>query len=133
MIFLKNFFVSSSPAVDFIPIHHDVALSIRESGCNNGLATIHLPESGALLWITTEAPTETLQKIWQKEKRLTPTFLSLPFQKKELLLGPKQHIYLVDTTDLSKRREFYVQVMGEGEQQEAGRAQQRTAQGGRRR
>lgn len=133
MIFLKNYFVSTTKEIDFIPIIHDIRSCLQDSQIKEGLVTIHLPENGASFWLTTNSPAESLRKIWEEEKPFAFPSLSLPFQKKELVLGPKQRIYLVDTRTTPKRREFYVQVLGEGEPQGTSRSPQRPQQGGRQR
>ncbi|MDO8527544.1 MAG: hypothetical protein Q7T03_07655 [Deltaproteobacteria bacterium] len=115
MVFLKNYFVGTTQEIDFIPIIHDVRFAVHDSQIADGLATIGVPESGASLLVTTQSLEELLER---KEKlKMVEGFnmsLSIPFQKKELILNPKQIIYLVDFTAQPKRREFYVQVMGEG-------------------
>lgn len=113
MIFLKNYFVSTSPQSNCVPIIHDVRYAIRDSQMTEGLVTIHIPGDGASLLLTKEEEPKNL-----KERRGASS-LSLPFQKKELVLEPKQMIYLIDTTAKEKRREFWVQVMGEAPQAQA--------------
>lgn len=105
MIFLKNYFVDTTEKTDCIPIIHDVRFAIRDSQMKEGLVTITLPagEAGLVL-----AP-ETIQEPPADGCRS----LSLPFQNGELLLNPKEMIYLIDRAAKPKRREFVVQVMGE--------------------
>lgn len=133
MISLKNYFVSTTKEIDFIPIIHDIRSCLQDSQIKEGLVTIHLPENGAFFWLTTNAPVASLRKIWEEEKPFAFPSLSLPFQTKELVLGPKQMIYLVDTMTTPKRREFYIQILGEGEPQGTSRSPQRSQQGGKQR
>lgn len=114
MIILKNYFVGTTQHIDFVPIIHDVRLTIRDSQLSDGLVTIHTPKNGAGL-IVTPLSKEQLEEVKEKFKDLESlhTSLSLPFQKKELVLDPKQMIYLVDVDSTAKRREFYVQLLGD--------------------
>lgn len=126
MLFIKSYFVGTTPAVDFIPIIHDVRFAIRDSQATDGLVTVAIPAAGASLLVS-ELKTDQLADFAEKFKspeKLT-TSLSLPFQKKELMLDPKQILYLVDTTNSGKRREFLVHVLGEEPQK------QQPQQGGR--
>ena len=121
MIFLKNYFVNTTKAVDCIPIIHDVRYAIRDSQVANGLVTVTIPASGAGLMISERGKEE------EKNNLSRPATLSIPLRNKELLLDPKQMIYLVDFSDTGKRREFYVQVFGDNP------PAQQPPQGGRRR
>jgi len=120
VVFLKNCFVTTTSDIDCIPIIHDVRYAIRDSQINDGLVTITIPGSDASLWISQSQ--EGFEKLSQHH---CPS-LSLPFQKKELILDPQLMIYLIDFSKTGKRREFCVQVLGDAPQQ----PQQ---QGGRRR
>lgn len=105
MIFLKSYFATTTKATDFIPIIHDVRFAIRDSQIVDGLATILVPaEEGGLL-IAKEAPKEAPSGELRS--------LSLPVKNRELLLEPKQMIYLVDRSNTGRRREFVVQIFGE--------------------
>lgn len=120
MIFLKSYFVNTTRQVDTIPIIHDVRYAIRDSQVVHGLVTVTVPASGAGLMISERGKEE--------ENNLPrPATLSIPLRNKELLLDPKQMIYLVDFSDTGKRREFYVQVFGDNP------PPQQPPQGGRRR
>lgn len=94
-----------------------------------------LPQNGASLWIHPEAGPEDLQKKIEELKFHQQRSITLPFQQGELLLAPKEMIYLIDKTDSGKRREFHVTVQGAGsDKQEAapagGRGRQPTGRGG---
>lgn len=102
MIFLKNYFVATTKGTDFIPIIHDLRYAIRDSQMEEGLITFTVTENGAGFALNKESHPPL------------PSF-SIPFRKKELLLAPKQMIYLIDTTATGKRREFWIQIMGETE------------------
>ncbi len=106
--------MTTTQAIDFIPIIHDLRLTIRESPVQDGLATVTLPAGGATLFLS-DLKIDQLADFGEKFKSLEREIrsLSLPFQKKELVLEPKQMLYLVDATTIGKRREFVVQVLGE--------------------
>lgn len=118
MIFLKHYFVTTTKQTDVIPIIHDVRFAIRDSQVKEGLITITLPADEASLVVAQEV---------KKENLPTPQrSLSIPFKNGELILEPKQMIYLIDEGVSAKRREFFVQVLGEkGEAPPGGRAPRR--------
>lgn len=96
-----------------------------------------LPQNGASLWMHPEAGHEDLLKKVEELKSHQQRSITLPFQRGELLLAPKEMIYLIDKTDSGKRREFHVTVQGAGvDKQEGtpaggrGRPQGRGPQGG---
>lgn len=105
MIFLKNYFVSTTKETDCVPILHDVRFAIRDSQIPEGLVTITIPGQDASLLIAPEGLEKPLEGC-------SPSF-SLPFKNNEILLEPKQMLYLIDKTNTGKRREFFVQVMGD--------------------
>lgn len=113
MIFLKTYFVSTTKEVDFIPVIHDIQFAIRDSQVSEGLATINIPGGEAVLLVASEEEKEKLQKEFKSGEGLFLTSLSIPFQKKELLLEYKQMVYLVDKSPSARRREFQVQILGE--------------------
>lgn len=116
MIVIKNYFVSTTPEIDFIPILHDVRFAIRDSQLADGLLNIHLPDHETFLWIVPEDDAKNLRTTFNPNDPRLTNFLSLPFQKKEILLSPKQMIYLIDPTSTQKRREFFVTLMGDAPQ-----------------
>lgn len=119
MIFLKNYFISTTKQADLIPILHDVRLAIREAQVLEGLVTISLPGDEASLLITKEISKGNAAEA----KNLSGArSLSIPFTKGELVLEPKQMIYLLDKRSTQRRREFHVQVLGETEAKGEGRA-----------
>lgn len=137
MLFFKNYFVGTTQEVDFLPILHDIRFAIRDSGAPEGLVTVTLPQNGASLWIHPEAGHEDLLKKVEELKSHQQRSITLPFQRGELLLAPKEMIYLIDKMDSGKRREFHVTVQGAGvDKQEGtpaggrGRPQGRGPQGG---
>lgn len=115
MVFLKNVFISTSRGVDVIPVLHDIRFAIRDSTFVRGLVTVTLPSSGAGFVIAPEAERE---KTKETTAPLLPS-LSIPFQNGELVLAPRQTVFLIDKSSEGKRREFYVQVLGEPAQQPA--------------
>lgn len=114
MAFLKNHFVNTTEEIDFIPVIHDIRFALQGSPFSEGLVTISLPSKGGCLLVS-ELDKVKLQESGEKFKNLEGLniALTLPFQKKELVLDPRQMIYLVDFTNTAKRREFYIQVFGE--------------------
>jgi len=122
-IFLKNYFVSTTGEIDFIPIIHDVRFAIRDSKIQEGLVTISMPGEAAHILICKEDAKKSLQEKYKTLEGSSYTSQSIPFKNRELLLNPKQAIYLVDLSDQGKRREFHVQVFGESppERQRGGR------------
>lgn len=102
--------MATTGEIDFIPIIHDIRYAIRDSQIVDGLVTISIPADGSGLLVS------PLQQNQLKHTDPYPISLSLPFQKKELILDPKQMIYLVDFSKSGKRREFFVQVLGDAPQ-----------------
>ncbi len=115
MIFLKSYFANTTQDIDIIPIIHDVRFAVRDSQAVHGLVTVTLPGNGASLVISQLSKEECLElkEGWSNKDIFRPITLSIPLRNKELLLDPKQMIYLVDFSDTGKRREFYVQVFGD--------------------
>lgn len=105
MVFLKSYFVSTTKETDCIPILHDVRFAIKDSQIPEGLVTITIPGPEAGLRI---APAEKKEP----NGEFFPA-LSLPFKNNELLLEPQQMLFLIDKSNTGKRREFFVQVMGD--------------------
>ncbi|MBI4125346.1 MAG: hypothetical protein HY466_05400 [Deltaproteobacteria bacterium] len=105
MIFLKSYFVATTGQTDIIPIIHDVRFAIRDSQLKEGLVTVTLPDEQAALVVAAQVNKENLPNPQRS--------LSLPFKNGELVLEPKQMIFLIDENSDAKRREFFVQVMGE--------------------
>ncbi|MBI1908936.1 MAG: YjbQ family protein [Deltaproteobacteria bacterium] len=107
MIFLKSYFVATTTGVDKINIIHDVKRAMRESTILKGLVTITPPAGKALLTVTTE---EELKAAGLVQARS----LTLPVEKGDLLLAPREQIFLIDSDPSGRRREFWVQVIGDG-------------------
>ena len=136
MIFLKNYFVNTTGEVDVISVIHEINFAIRDSKVPDGLVTVIVPEPGAALTILEPLPEivaafkETME-IFPGEgstlsRRKEPIEMAprikaammgktihLPLQKGKLVLGPREEVILIDFETAPKRREFYVQVMGE--------------------
>lgn len=137
MIFLKNYFINTTNEVDIISIIHDVNRVIRDSKIIDGVVTVVVPEPGGSLTILEPLPelikqlkdtllifpgegVETLSR--RKEPvavapRIKAAMLGksvvLPLEKGKLVLGPREEIVLIDFEKDGRRREFYVQVMGD--------------------
>jgi secondary thiamine-phosphate synthase enzyme len=137
MIFLKNYFINTTAEVDVISIIHDVNRLVRDSKIGQGLVTVVVTQPGGALTILEPLPDlveqfkealavfpgeglETLSKR-KEEIQVAPRIkaamlgktLHLPLDNGRLVLGPREEIVLVDFEKAARRREFYVQVMGE--------------------
>ncbi len=136
MIFLKNYFVNTTGEVDVISIIHEINFAVKDSKIPDGLVTVIVPEPGAALAILEPLPDivaafkETLE-IFPGEgstlsRRKEPIPLAprikaammsktahLPLQKGKLVLAAREEVVLIDFETKAKRREFFVQIMGE--------------------
>jgi len=139
MIFLKSYFVNTTIEVDVISVIHEVNRAIREANVPTGLATIVVTEPGGAITVLEPLPElvaqfkealevfpgegiETLSR--RKEPipvapRIKAAMLGksiqIPFDNQRLILGPREEVVIVDFEKTGKRREFYVQVMGEAQ------------------
>jgi thiamine phosphate synthase YjbQ (UPF0047 family) len=140
MIFLRNYFVDTTDSLDCISVVHEMMRTIRESGMNDGLITIMIPEPGAGIGII-----EPLPDIIQKFKEAAASFpgagevtknrrkddisilprvaaamlgksASIPLKGQRPVLGAREEPVLLDFTQEGRRREFYIQIMGESEE-----------------
>lgn len=152
MILLKNFFVNTTEDIDVISIIHEINRAIAEAAIPEGLASVVVPAPGGALVIIEMLPdiVEQLKAAirvfpvegqFAKNRRkeeinigsrvaaaMLGRSLQLPVTGGRLLLAPREEVVLVDLETTGRRREFYVQVVGETPQQ-AGQQQQRgTAQ-----
>lgn len=131
MAFIKTVYVNTTQETDFIPIIHDVRFAVRDGPAADGLVTVSLPGAEALLFVS-PLPQERLLEMKEKFRGMEglQTSVSIPFQKKEILLEPKQMIWLVDFSTSGRRREVHIQVLGDSPPAAQGPGQ---AQGGKRR
>ena len=137
MIFLKNYFVNTTDQVDVISVLHEVNYTVKDSKIPDGLVTVVVTEPGGAVTILEPLPDivtqfkealeifpgegiETLSR--RKEPipvapRIKAAMLGktvhIPLQDGKLVLGPREEVVLIDFEKGGKRREFYVQVMGE--------------------
>jgi|GEM_PF-1372203 thiamine phosphate synthase YjbQ (UPF0047 family) len=138
MILLKNYFVNTTSSIDVISVLHEVNRTLTESGVTEGLATAVVPEPGGALAII-----EPLPDIVDRFKEMVSSFmgeggqtvsrrkeeidigprvaaamlgkiLHVPVAEGRLVLGKREEPVLIDMEKGGRRREFYVQVMGEG-------------------
>jgi len=138
MILLKNYFINTTKDVDVISIIHDVNYAIRDSGAEEGLATVTVPGPGAAVTIIHPLPENLAElkealKIFPGEGKEAQTrrkesvkigarikaamlgkSLSIPFKSKKLILDTREEIVLLDFESEGKRREYVVQVLSEG-------------------
>lgn len=149
MISLKNYFVNTTEDVDVLTVIHEVNRTIKESTIVDGVATIIVPEPGGAL-----AVMEPLPDIVQEFKEALKIFpgegvetknrrkeeidvgpriaaamlgrsLQIPVLKGKLVLGAREEPMLIDLEKDGKRREFYVQVMGDPPPQQQKQPQRR--------
>ena len=138
MILLKNYFVNTTSAIDVISVLHEVKHTLRKSGVMEGLATAVVPEPGGAMAIIEPLPDivdrlkemvssflgeggQTLSRR-KEEINIGPRvvaamlgkFLQMPVAEGRLVLGAHEEPVLIDMERSGRRREFYVQVMGEG-------------------
>ncbi len=151
MIFLRNYFIATTDAVDVLSVVHEVNRTIRESSVLEGQATIVVPEPGAGLVIAEPLPdvltgiAEAAERLGsgaektltrRKEEVTVPPrvaaalvgrSLTIPISAGKLRLGVREEPLLVDLERQSLRRELLVQIVGEGggqEQQQRGASPQ---------
>lgn len=136
MIFLKNYFVNTTGGVDVISIIHEIIYAIRDSKIPDGLVTVVVPGPGSAVTILEPLPEIVAQfkealeifpgegQTLSRRKEPIPVAprikaammgktVHVPMQKGKLLLGPREEVVLIDFEKGGKRREFYVQVIGE--------------------
>jgi len=149
MIFLKNYFVNTTEEVDVISVIHEVNYSVKDSKIPDGLVTVIVSDPGGAVTILEPLPDivdqfkealeifpgegmETLSR--RKEPipvapRIKAAMLGktvqIPLKEGKLVLGPREEVVLIDFENTGKRREFFVQVMGEAPTQPGGGRQQR--------
>jgi len=149
MIFLKNYFVTTTAAVDVQTVIHEVRRTVQDSKIVEGLAIVTVPEAGGALAILEPLPAiieqfkEALrifpgegvetQSRRKEEISVGPRIaaamlarsLQIPVSGGRLLLGAREEPVLIDLERRISRREFYVQVIGdapaEGGEEQAGR------------
>ncbi|HPW45061.1 MAG TPA: YjbQ family protein [bacterium] len=150
MIFLRNYFLNTTPEVDVLSVIHEVTRTIRESAASEGLVTISVPAPGGALAILEPLPdiiakfkeairifpgeNEQTKNRRKEEVLVGPRVvaailgksLSIPFKDGRLLLAPREEPVLVDLERKGLRREFYVQVVG-ADMRQQGRVPQQMA------
>jgi len=138
MIFLKNYYTRTTDKVDVISIHADVMYAVRDSEATEGLATIIAPAAGAAITIIEKLPEaydalkEALAVYPAEGKKATTRrkeevdlgarvkaamlgrSLSVPIKDGKLVLGHREEVILIDCEATAKRREYIIQIMGEG-------------------
>lgn len=149
MILLRNYFVNTTGALDIISVIHETNRAIREAGISEGAVNITVPAPGGAIAIIETLPDLIKQlkaaiaifpgegmetKNRRKEEiavgpRVAAAILGktiqIPVSRGRLVLGPREEPVLIDLEKSGRRREFYVQVTGEGgeQAQQVGRAQ----------
>ena len=138
MLFQKSYWVNVTADVDVLPLIHDVKLAIRESGVEQGLLTVHVPDGCGAMVLAPEGLEEDRAfrrwiKDWTVERKgqgepaslayiasvLGPS-LTVPLEGKEMTIDVRAGIYLVDLTDQETRRQYYVSIMSESPPQQQG-------------
>lgn len=151
MILLKNYFLNTTEGVDLLSVIHEVNRTLREAAVPDGVVTLSIPEPGAGVVLLEPLPdildqfrkalqlfpgegVETLSR--RKEEidvgpRIAAAMLgrtmSIPFRGGKLLVGAREEPILVDLEKHGRRREFYVQILGEGGEQPQAPARPGTA------
>jgi len=135
MLFQKSYWVNVTDDVDVLPLIHDVKLAIRESGVEQGLLTIHIPDgSGAVLLAPEGLEDDRAFRRWIKDwtverkgqgeppslayiaSALGPT-ITLPLDRREMVIDVRAGIFMVDLTNKATRRQYYVSIFSETPQQ----------------
>lgn len=138
MILLKNYFINTTGEVDVKTVLHEVNRALGEANAQQGLVTITVPAPGAGLTIIEPLPdivsalkeaikvfpgegAETRNKR-KEEISIAPRVaaamlgktISIPLKDGKLALGHREEPVIVDMESKGRRREFTVQVFGEG-------------------
>ena len=137
MIFLKKYYVNTTPEVDVLSLIHDIRYAIRDSKATEGLVTVTVPAPAAgvvilealpelmeqLKTALTIFPGEGIEALTRRKEAVAvgPRIkgamlgrsLTLPLTHGELVLAPREEVMLVDFETIVQRREFVVQVMSE--------------------
>ncbi len=138
MVVTRNFNFSSESDMDVVDVTRDVSDIVRESGINEGIATVFIPGStGALTTIEYEPGVvldlkEVFEKVvprdhyYHHEERwhdqnghshvragIVGPSVTIPFRDGRLCLGTWQQIVFLDFDVRARERELIVQVMGE--------------------
>ncbi|MBI2974792.1 MAG: YjbQ family protein [Deltaproteobacteria bacterium] len=137
MIFLKSYFVNTTPEIDFLSIMADVKYAIRDAQAKNGLVSVHIPGPAAAVTVFEPLPEliEELKIAFEtfaseaaqgKDKRKEEVFiaprvqaaligrsLSMPLKGGSVLIAPYEEIFLIDFDKKSGRREYYVSIVAE--------------------
>jgi len=138
MIFLKKCFVNTTKDVDVVPITHDVKYALRDSEADEGLVTVVASSPGAALLVVEPVdeviaelkeafkmfPGEGKEATTRRKESVTVgarvraamigKSVSLPFADGKPLIGLREEVVLIDFENTGRRREYAVQVMGEG-------------------
>jgi thiamine phosphate synthase YjbQ (UPF0047 family) len=138
MIFLRNYFLNTTDRIDVLSIIHEVNRTIRESTIKDGMVLVTIPQPGGALAILEPLPDivekfkealrvfpgqDQVTKNRRKDEievgpRIVAAMLgksvSLPVKDQRLVIGAREEIVVVDMETSARRREFAVQVMGDG-------------------
>ena len=138
MVVTRNFNFSTESDMDVVDVTRDVSDIVRDSGVNEGIATVFIPGStGALTTIEYEpGVVQDLKEVFEKmapkdhyyhhEERwhdqnghshvragIVGPSVTIPFRDGRLCLGTWQQIVFLDFDIRARERELIVQVMGE--------------------
>jgi secondary thiamine-phosphate synthase enzyme len=138
MIFLKNYYVNTTEEVDVISIIHEVNGAIKDSKIPNGIVNVIVTAPGGAVTILEPLtdivdqfkqaleifPGEGVETLSRRKEPIAVAprikaamlgkSLHVPLNNGKLVLGPREEIILIDFEKNAKRREFFVQIMGEG-------------------
>ena len=150
VIFLKNYYVNTTPAIDVLTIIHEVNRSVRDSQVQGGLVTVTVPEPGGAVAMIEPLPeiVEYLKEalkifpgegISTKNRRkeeiliaprvraaMVGKSLSIPLHRGKLVMGAREEVVLIDLEESARRREFWVQVSGEAAEAKKGETPQKS-------
>ena len=137
MAFQKSYWLNVTEAIDVVNLKPDLRLAIRESQVQDGFLIVTVPDGlGALLVapVGLEKDRELLRwlKEWQLQKVEPPkraylsylfgASLALPLTKGEMSIDLNASVYLLDFTEVEKRRGWQITIFPEPTKPKEGRA-----------
>ncbi len=139
MIFLRNYYANTTSKTDALLVTEDIKRAVRESGILQGLITVLVPGGTAgVVMLENDPKLREEYKLWIEQQvsaksgsrparksgtgkdeahlraALVGAQISIPLQNGKPMLGAWQEVVLLDFEDKVGRREFTIQIMGEG-------------------
>ena len=137
VILLKNYFIGTTKDLDVVSVIHEIRRTILEANVPDGVATVTVPAPGGAVTIIEPLP-DIVEKLKEalrifpgegvdtknRRKEEVPVWpriaaamlgksLQVPFAGGKLALGPREEVVLIDFEMTARRREFFVQIIGE--------------------